>query len=127
MDSPLDDFEFDALFPVMERLSKASSPEEERVLRIAAYGLHYLHKLSMLDGFRMYLRDADAPATDENLIEQEFVSMPDARKWLSQAPGQNVGTLVRIAGRTHAVWREASGELTLVPSLTPQDLEKHQK
>ncbi|RYZ43075.1 MAG: hypothetical protein EOO71_04915 [Myxococcaceae bacterium] len=105
----------------------ASSPEDEHVLRIAAYGLHYFHKLSMLDGFRAYLRDADAPATDANLIEQEFVSMPDARQWLAQAQGQNVGALVRVAGRTHAVWREASGELTLVPSLTPQDLEKHQE
>ncbi|CAM3172850.1 hypothetical protein G4177_26270 [Corallococcus sp. ZKHCc1 1396] len=127
MASPLDDFDFDALFPVMERLSKTAAPEDERVLRIAAYGLHYLHKLSMLDGFRMYLRDAQAPATDVNLIEHEFVSMPDARQWLSQAHGQDVGTLVRIAGRTHAVWREASGELTLVPSLTPQDLEPHTK
>ena len=127
MTSPLEDFDFDALFPVMERLAQTATPEEERVLRIAVYCLHYVDKLAMLDGFRSYLRDAQTPATDENLIEHEFVSMSDARQWLAQAQGRDVGTLVRVAGKTHAVWRDEAGELTLAPALTPQDLEKLRK
>jgi hypothetical protein len=65
----------------------------------------------------------DRPATEVIRVEQEFVSMDEARRWLESLAQPKVGILVKVAGVTHVVARQRKDIWMLVRSLSPQELE----
>jgi hypothetical protein len=60
-------------------------------------------------------------------VEHEFEDMTQASKWMATQPPSSHGTLVKVAGRTHTVWRDEDGSLLLLPSFSPQELEERKK
>lgn len=101
--------------------------EEQEAIKLAAKALHFLLAENRLHEFRRYLQEADQPASDVMRIEREFPDMKQASEWVAARPPPRHGTLVKIAGRTHTVWRDEDGSLLLLPSFSPQELEDRRK
>lgn len=122
-----EDFDFDAALQSLAASSKKVPEEEREAIKLAAQALHFLFAENRLHEFRRYLSEATQPAVDVVRIEHEFADMTQASKWLTAEPPPRHGTLVKVAGRTHTVWRDEDGSLLLLPSFSPQDLEARRK
>jgi hypothetical protein len=109
-----------------ETLRKAP-PEERAAIQLAFDALLFLSAENRVHEFREYLRQSALPAADVFRIEREFADMMEASKWLAAQPPPKHGTLVKVAGRTHAVWRDEDGTPLLLPSFTPQELDAMKK
>ncbi len=127
MTNRAEDFDFDATLRLLAASTGKVSPEEQEALKLAARALHFLYAENRLHEFRRYLREADLPAGDVLRVEHEFPDMAQASKWVAAQPPSSHGTLVKIAGRTHTVWRDEDGSLLLLPSFSPQELEERKK
>jgi hypothetical protein len=122
-----EDFDFESTLQSLAASARKAPEQEQAAIKLAASALHFLFAENRLHEFRRYLQEADKPASDVVRIEHEFVDMTQASKWLTTQPPPKHGTLVKIAGRTHAVWRDEDGSLLLLPSFSPQELEDWRK
>lgn len=122
-----EEFDFDATLRALSGLAPHASTEAQAALELAAYALLFLHAENRLTAFREYLSDVKSPAILSVRIEREFTDMPQATGWLHASPPPAHGTLVKVAGRTYAVWRDEDGSLLLLPSLSPEELEARKK
>jgi hypothetical protein len=123
MSHPPEDFDFEATLQQLADAARAAPAPQQAALELAANALHFLYVENRLGAFRDYLREARAPAHLAVRIEREFDGLPQATGWLHAAPPPAHGTLVKVAGKTFAVWRDEAGQLQLVPSFTPQELD----
>jgi hypothetical protein len=121
MSDTLSDFDLSALFPVLARISETASSEERKAIEIAARCLHFVNNTAQLEDFREDLRNSESPDAAVAPIAHTFISMSAAQEWLRTSP--RVGALVKIGLKTHAVWRNESRTLILLPSFTPQDID----
>ena len=121
-----EEFDFDATLRALGDTAPQASAEAQAAIELAAYALLFLHAENRLTAFREYLRDVKSPALLSVRIEREFTDMPQASQWLHAAPPPAHGTLVKVAGRTYAVWRDEDESL-LLPSLSPEELEARKK
>lgn len=127
MTNRAEDFDFDATLQLLAASGRRVPADEQEAIRLAARALHFLYAENRLHEFRRYLRDADQPAGDVLCVEHEFEDMTQASKWMATQPSSSHGTLVKVAGRTHTVWRDEDGNLLLLPSFSPQELEERKK
>ncbi len=109
---------------VLQSLERASQQfpaesDENASIELAAWALTFLDREDQLAAFRQFMERVKLPIT----IEHEFADMPEAQRWLSGSPPPTKGTQVKVAGRTHTVWRK-NGTLLLLPSFTPQELDE---
>jgi hypothetical protein len=125
--SRLQDFDFESVLRSLAVTAKKVPAEEEEAISLAASALHFLFAENRLHEFRRYLQEAQQPAVLAVRVEHEFPEMSQAAKWVASQPPPRHGTLVKIAGRTHTVWRDEDGSLLLLPSLSPQELEERRK
>jgi hypothetical protein len=123
MSHPPEDFDFEATLQELAAAAGSAPASQQAALELAANALHFLYVENRLGAFRDYLREARAPAHLVVRIAHAFDAMPQATQWLHAAPPPAHGTLVTVAGKTYAVWRDEAGQLQLVPSFTPQELE----
>lgn len=123
----LGEFDFDATLRSLSETLKKAPVEEQEALQTAIDSLLFLFAQNRLHEFRKYLRTADAPADLVFPVEREFADMTQAEKWLTSQPPPPHGTLVKVAGRTHTVWRDEDGSLLLLPSFSPGELEERKK
>jgi hypothetical protein len=127
MTNRAEDFDFDATLQLLTASGRKAPADEQEAIKLAARALHFLYAENRLHEFRRYLRDADLPAGDVLRVEHEFEDMTQASKWVATQPPSSHGTLVKVAGRTHTVWRDEDGSLLLLPSFSPQELEARKK
>lgn len=111
---------------VLESLERAAAKfpagsDENASIELAAYALTFIEWEDHLDAFRPFLERAKRPASQTIFIEHVFADMPEAQRWLNAQPSPAKGTLVKVAGKTHTVWKRG-GDLLLLPSFTPQEL-----
>lgn len=108
----------------LERASQQfpSDSEENASIELAANALVFIEQEELLAAFRRYLERAKLPASQVIFVEHEFTDMAEAQRWLNTQPPPKRGTLVKVAGKTHTVWRH-HGDLLLLPSFTPQEAE----
>lgn len=111
---------------VLESLERAAArfpagSDENASIELAAYALAFIEREDQLDAFRPFLERVKRPASQTKFIEHTFADMPEAQRWLNSQPSPARGTLVKVAARTHTVWKRG-GDLLLLPSLTPQEL-----
>jgi hypothetical protein len=124
---PVRDFDFETALRSLAVTAGKAPAEEQEALKLAASALHFLFAENRLHEFREYLHEADQPAVLAVRIEREFPDMTEASRWLATQPLPKHGTLVKVAGRTHAVWRDEDGSLLLLPSFSPEELEARRK
>jgi hypothetical protein len=119
------DFQVEQVLQSLERASQQfpAESDESASIRLSAYALAFLQWEDQLDTFRQFLERMTQPASQVKTIEHEFADMPEAQRWLSGSPPPTKGTQVKVAGRTHTVWRK-NGALLLLPSFTPQELDE---
>ncbi len=124
MRSPVD-FDFEEVLECLGRVAQGLPPtsKESACIELAARALHFIHTRDELEEFRERLQVYDRPATEVIRVEQEFVSMDEARRWLESLAQPKVGVLVKVAGVTHVVARQRKDIWMLVRSLSPQELE----
>lgn len=109
---------------VLQSLERAShqvpeTSDENASIELAAWALIFIERSELLDAFRQFLAREDLPASQVIFVEHEFTDMPEAERWLNTQPPPKRGTLVKVAGKTHTVWRH-DGALLLLPSFTPR-------
>ncbi|WP_309896528.1 hypothetical protein [Archangium sp.] len=119
------DFDFEEVLECLGRVAQGLPPtsKESACIELAARALHFIHTRDELEEFRERLQVYDRPATEVIRVEQEFVSMDEARRWLESLAQPKVGVLVKVAGVTHVVARQRKDIWMLVRSLSPQELE----
>lgn len=122
-----DAFDFDATLRSLSETLERAPEVEKGAIQTAIDSLLFLFAQNRLQEFRDYLRSANAPADVVFPIEHEFEDMARAATWLSSQPAPRHGTLVKVAGRTHTVWRDEDGSLLLLPSFSPQELDARKK
>lgn len=118
-----EEFDLDATCQALEGIAKKSSPEDQEVIELAAYALHFLYVADQMKAFRDYLRDVKQPASSEPQTAHDFPDMAQAMAWLRGSPPPAAETRVRVAGRAYAVWSDTEG-LRLVPVVAPRDVEE---
>lgn len=121
MSSNAEDFDFEATLQTLGALADTASAEQRAALELAANALHFLYVTNQLPGLRDYVRDAEQPVV---LSPHAFDDMTQATAWLHTQPSPAHGMLVKVAGRTYAVWRDEAGQWVLVPSRSPEELAK---
>lgn len=122
-----DEFDFDATLRSLSETLKKAPEEEKAALQTAIDSLLFLFAQNRVQEFRDYLRTADAPADLVFPVEREFADMAQAAKWVASQPPPRHGALVKVAGRTHTVWRDDDGSPRLLPSFSPQELDARKK
>ena len=122
-----DAFDFDATLRSLSVTLERAPEAEKGAIQTAINSLLFLFAQNRIEEFRDYLRSADVSADVVFPIEQEFEDMARAATWLASQPPPRHGTLVKVAGRTHAVWRDEDGSLLLLPSFSPQELDARKK
>lgn len=127
MSTPPDDAGLEAALQTLGALAATASAEQREALALAANALLFLHARNQLPAFREYLRESSAPAHLTVRMEREFDDLAEATRWLHAPPPPAHGTHVKVAGRTWAVWRDDAGQPTLVPSMTPEELDARRK
>ena len=121
------EFDFDATLRSLSETFKKAPEEEKEALQTAIDSLLFLFAQNRVQEFREYLRTADAPADLVFPVEREFVDMAQATTWVTSQPPPRHGALVKVAGRTHTVWRDDDGSPRLLPSFSPGELEARKK
>ena len=118
------ELEVEEALHALERAAQGFPPDsaEAHALELAAHALSFLFITNQLDAFSEHVRTAHIPADQCIFISHEFKDMAEAQAWLHGQPAPALGTLVKISGRTHTVFRTGDGMLLLGPSLTPQEL-----
>lgn len=124
MTTRLEDFDFESTCQALQGVSGRSPAESRDPVEVAAYALHFLFATGQLKVFREYLRDVKEPANPPVHIEHEFTGMQQATAWLHGQPPPALETRVKVAGKTHAVWRDDGGTLRLVPAPSLEELEE---
>jgi hypothetical protein len=122
-----EEFDWEAMLRSLSETLRKAPPEERAAIQLAFDALLFLSAENRVHEFRDHLRKAGQPASAVFRIEREFADMTEAAGWLAAQPLPKHGTLVRVAGRTHAVWRDEDGRLLLLPSFTPQELDALKK
>jgi len=121
------DFDVEAALRTLEAVARSASAEQQPTVELVANALHYLYVTNQLGALFQYVREAAQPAALTARIQHAFPDMAEATRWLHTSPPPEQGTLVKVAGRTHAVWRDDDGRQVLVPSLSPEELEAREK
>jgi len=118
-------FEVEEVLRTLEKAVQRFPPgsAELHAIELSAHALSFLFITNQLEAFDEHVRTAHLPAEQCIFISHEFKDMVEAQSWLQGQPAPALGTLVKIGGRTHAVFRDGDGTLLLGPSLTPQELE----
>jgi hypothetical protein len=118
--------EVEAALRTLEKVAQGFPPAsaEAHAIELAAHALGFVFITNQVDAFSEHVRTAHIPADQCIFISHEFKDMTEAQAWLHGQPAPAVGTLVKLSGRTHTVFRAGDGTLLMGPSLTPQELEK---
>ncbi|WP_143076137.1 hypothetical protein [Stigmatella erecta] len=118
-----EDFEFESLCHALEGAAEHVPDAACDAISTAANALHYLYVTGQFTAFREYLRDADRAAPSLVDPAHVFPDMAHAEEWLRKQTLSSWRTLVKVAGKTFAVGKQAKMKLTLVPSFTPQEVD----
>ncbi|MDC0713276.1 hypothetical protein POL68_32740 [Stigmatella sp. ncwal1] len=118
-----EDFEFEALCHALESAVEHVPDTARDTISTVANALHYLYVTGQFTAFREYLRDTDRVAPSFVDSAHVFPDMARAEEWLQKQPLSSWGTLVKVAGKTFAVGKQAEMKLNLVPSFTPQEVD----
>lgn len=106
------------------RASKRTSRIESAAIELAAYALLFLQATQRLGELGEYIAAAKRPASEVVHAARGFPTREEALGWARRSRKAIPGTLLTIAGKLHAVARAPGGELLLVRTPSPQELEQ---
>ena len=109
---------------VAQRYSKSSV--EYGAVEVAAKALLFIEAMQKLDAFAHYLKDFAVDARVAVTVTQAFANREQADEWLRQQSEDTVGALVTIEGVTHAVALGRDRKLSLVRTVSPQELQQNE-